>query len=251
MTGREGGDQAVHPQQLLGAYSLGALSPAETREVDAHLPGCPRCRRELAGLTGTRDLLGEVPPEAFLDGPPADGELLLARIMRTARAERDGPPVARGTATVAARPRWRRPVAVAAAVAVAAGVFAGGLALGRQQAPTRTVVRAAPSPSLPPGTLTINEHDPGTGVGMAVRVIPKVGWVEWLGTFTGVPPGTHCVLVIVTKSGQRVPAGAWVAPQNADTSPVSLSGTAIVVPKQVSGLEIDTTGGRPLVTWSI
>jgi hypothetical protein len=256
MSGRDGGDRVVHPQDLLGAYSLGALGPDETREVDAHLATCPECRRELAELSEMRDLLGEVPPEAFLDGPPDDGELLLARIMRTARAEQaeqNGAPVVRGTARVAARPRWRRPVAAAAAVAVAAGAFGGGLVLGRQNGPTRTrtVVQASPSATFPPGTLDINEHDPGTGAGMAVKVIPKVGWIEWQGAFTGVTPGTHCVLIIVTRSGQRVPSGSWIAPKTAKTKAVALAGTAIVAPNQVSGLELATTDGRPLVTWSV
>jgi hypothetical protein len=255
MTGGEGGDRVVHPQDLLGAYSLGALDPAEAREVEGHLTGCPECRRELAELTELRDLLGEVPPEAFLDGPPDDGDLLLARIMRTARAERSQPSAARAAAPVAVRRRWRRPVAVAAAVAVAAGAFGGGLALGgSRQTGTpsaRATASAAPSATFPAGTIDINEHDPGTGVGMAVQVVPKIGWVEWFGTFTGVKPGTHCVLIIVTKAGQRVPSGAWIAPKNANTVPLSLAGTAIVAPNQVSGLELDTTDGKPLVTWSI
>jgi hypothetical protein len=258
----EGGDQVVHPRDLLGVYGLGALDPAEVREVDDHLATCEECRRELAELTEVRDLLGEVPPEAFLDGPPDDGELLLARVVRAARAEQaiaelDGaatPPVARGAAApVRARRRWLRPVAAAAAVAVAAGAFAGGIALGRSSRPSSPpAAQASPSATtFPAGTIKINEHDPGTGVGMAVDMVPKVGWVEWFGTFTGVTPGTHCVLVIVTRAGQRVPAGAWIAPKNANVAPVSLAGTAIVAPAQVSGLEIDTTDGKPLVTWSI
>lgn len=250
MTG-EGGDQVVHPRDLLGAYSLGALDPAEARAVEAHLAGCAECQRELTELTELRDLLGEVPPEAFLDGPPEDGDLLLARIMRTARAEQAGPPVVRGTAPVPARRRWLRPVAAAAAVVVAAGAFAGGVALGRSSGTSNPpAAQASPSATFPAGTVSIDEHDAGTGVGMVVKLVPKVGWVEWFGTFTGVTPGSHCVLTITTKSGQQVPAGAWIAPKNANTAPVSLAGTAIVAPDQVAGLGIITTDGKPLVTWT-
>jgi hypothetical protein len=48
--------------------------------------------------------LAALPAESLLDGPPADGELLLHRILRQVRAER----TARARVTVAVRPttRW-------------------------------------------------------------------------------------------------------------------------------------------------
>ena len=56
--------------EQLGAYALGALDEHEAAEMAAHIEGCPTCRRELAELESVRDLLGELPPEAMLDGPP-------------------------------------------------------------------------------------------------------------------------------------------------------------------------------------
>ncbi|MEV8534097.1 zf-HC2 domain-containing protein [Streptomyces sp. NPDC051211] len=56
---------------LLGGYVLGALSPAEDRQVAAHLPRCGACRAAyldlsevpaLFALFGEQDLLGD-------DGP--------------------------------------------------------------------------------------------------------------------------------------------------------------------------------------
>lgn len=47
-----------HPvRELLEAYALGALEPAERDAVDAHLPTCGACRAELDALA---DALGEV-----------------------------------------------------------------------------------------------------------------------------------------------------------------------------------------------
>jgi hypothetical protein len=70
------------------AYVLGALSPAERREYEEHLAGCPTCQAAVSELAGMPGLLAQVPPEdaALLvaapaevldDGPPPD---LLARI---------------------------------------------------------------------------------------------------------------------------------------------------------------------------
>ena len=75
-----------HDQSHLGPYVLGVLGPDETRVIEQHLAGCADCRGVVAELQETKDLLGEVPPEAFLDGPPDDGDLLLQRTLRAARA---------------------------------------------------------------------------------------------------------------------------------------------------------------------
>jgi len=50
------------------------------------MSGCAMCRREYEELTEMTGVLGELPPEAFLDGPP-DGDLVLQRTLRQIRAE--------------------------------------------------------------------------------------------------------------------------------------------------------------------
>jgi hypothetical protein len=52
--------------------------------------------------------LAALPAEAFLDGPPVDGDLLLRRILRRVRTERDRAPVARLAVSVQTATRWVR-----------------------------------------------------------------------------------------------------------------------------------------------
>ena len=57
------------------AYVLGSLSPAERREFEEHLAGCPGCQAAVSELAGMPGLLAQVPPEdaALLAvAPPAD-----------------------------------------------------------------------------------------------------------------------------------------------------------------------------------
>jgi hypothetical protein len=48
-----------------GSYVVGALSPAERREYEAHLDGCVRCSRAVRDLAGLPGLLGRIGPEVF------------------------------------------------------------------------------------------------------------------------------------------------------------------------------------------
>jgi hypothetical protein len=104
-------------RQLLGVYVVGAIDPSERAIVDFHLQDCPACREELSGLAGLPALLGRVPQEDVLrmdeggvglpdmDEPPA--ELLNSLLRRVAGTRRTR--------------RWRSALALAAAVAIAAG----------------------------------------------------------------------------------------------------------------------------------
>ena len=45
------------------AYVLGALSPADRREFEEHLAGCPGCQAAVSELAGLPGLLAQVSPE--------------------------------------------------------------------------------------------------------------------------------------------------------------------------------------------
>lgn len=104
------------------AYVLGALSPAERRDFEEHLAGCPACQAAVSEVAGLPGLLAQV---------PAEDAALLAAAPPTDVLD-DGPPpdlVARIRARSSRRRRWVVPVAGAAAALVLA--LAGtGYALG-------------------------------------------------------------------------------------------------------------------------
>ena len=55
-------------QSWLADYAVGGLKPSARAAVEAHLAQCPACRRELAALRNTAQLVGDL----GLDEPPAD-----------------------------------------------------------------------------------------------------------------------------------------------------------------------------------
>jgi hypothetical protein len=227
----------VHDRAQLGAYALGALDPAEARVVQGHLAGCLDCQREVSELMTIRRALDQVPPEAFVDGPPADGDLLLQRTLRQVRAETPEPRRSRTGLVVAA---------AAVAVAVALG---GGVLLGRQTAPTQ---QAAPPPttatSTPSNASLASATDPSTGTTMDVALEPKKGWVWVHAQITGLPENEPCELVVVTRDGKEILAGSWLVSADGAKNGTRLEGTALTAPDDVAKVEIRTTSGRTMVS---
>lgn len=106
------------------AYVIGALSPADRREFEAHLDSCERCLRAVAEIAPTLGLLSRVETdraESLLQEPfvgdafPADPG---ARAELLARAERE---------RRHRRTRWVAGTAAAAVVVAAAAVGVGTL----------------------------------------------------------------------------------------------------------------------------
>ena len=219
-------------RSLLGGYALGVLDPAERRLVETHLVTCASCRLEVAELGEVTETLGSVPPEAFLEGPPPGGDLLLQRTLRQMRAEREPVTGARG-----------RGAALAAAAVVALVVaLTVGVLVGRNTAPQQT---AAPTPA---GTRVLTGADPATGARMTVTVIPAAGWVRLQADVTGVRAGTRCQLVVHSKDADAQIGGSWVVSEKGEQSGTSVGGSAVVAPDQVADVEVQTLTGVHLVT---
>ncbi|MEY9963545.1 hypothetical protein ABIA33_001578 [Streptacidiphilus sp. MAP12-16] len=230
-----------HDGGLLGAYVLGALEAEETASVEEHLLSCEVCRREVAELQDLERALGEVPPELFLDGRPEDGDLLLQRTLRQARAERGA--------------RQRRSwvtVGVAAAVAAAA-VLGGGVLVGQATKPQISAVGPAPLVTAtvtppPAGTRTESFTDSMSGARMTVTVTPAAGWVRVSAAVTGVPAGQRCELVVTGRDGVRQVAGSWLVSPAAARNGITLDGSALVAPGDVASVSVQNTAGHTFVT---
>lgn len=120
---------------LLGAYADRELPPETTSQIDAHLVGCVRCRRELAIHNAMRRRLGVEPPVA---APPALRDRIVAAIAAT--------PVPVTTPAPAPRfPLLRRPVILAAVAVAGIAATLEGISLVRQRTESVAAVPLATS----------------------------------------------------------------------------------------------------------
>jgi hypothetical protein len=221
-----------HDRSRLGAYALGALEAGEVREVEEHLATCAECRAELAELEEMKEFLGEVPPEAFLEGPPPDSDLLLQRTLREVRTTTPAPKK---------RSRWLQ---VAAAVVVIAGALGGGVLIGRQSADQGDVPVA--------GSKQVTATDTTTGTTMATTVEPRSGW-SWIQVqIKGLKAGAECQMLVTDKAGKTWVAGTWKVSEKAAREGKSQFEGGVLVPiDQVKDVEITTIQGQHVVTTPI
>ncbi|MDX3096272.1 zf-HC2 domain-containing protein [Streptomyces sp. ME01-24h] len=234
------------PGELIGAYVLGILGPAERQGVEEHILECEACREEVKELREMEAALDSVPPEAFLEGPVEDGDLLLQRTLRQARTEE-------------ASARRRRSWAVGAGAAASAAVLflAGYLVAGNgsasgTEAGGAPAATATPAPPVPPaGVQVASGTDPGTGARMTVRMTPAVGWARFNASVTGIPAGEHCRLVVVSQDGDRQIAGGWVVAPASEGSAgkgANLDGSAAIPADSVKSVVVENTSGKTYVT---
>jgi anti-sigma-K factor RskA len=222
--------------ELTAAYALDALDPEERRAYEEHLPGCPSCQEELAGLTRATDAL------AIAASGPVPDPALRGRILEQARAERQ--------VVVPFEPRRSRLqpalVAVAAAaaiVAVAVGLWAAQLsgdldearsALERQRA--SAAVLADPDAR----TVSLQEGADGrlvlTPDGDAVLVVDDLG---------PAPAGKTYELWVVPEGGTPAPAGTFPGRDGRDIvsvdEPVEAGQVVLVTVEEAGGVDAPTS----------
>jgi hypothetical protein len=186
-----------------------------------------------------KDFLGEVPPEAFLEGPPEGGDLLLQRTLREVR-EASPEPVAPVPAK-RSRSRW---LMVAAALVVVAGALGGGVAIGRSTAPPQAAEPAA-------GYKEVTTTDTATGATMATTVEPRTGW-SWVQVqVKGLKAGDQCQLLVTDNAGNTWTAGSWVVSEKAAKDGSTFGGGVLVPLDKVHSVEIRTIQGKHVVTATI
>ena len=230
-----------HRIEELGAYVLGALDEAEARELSEHVAGCASCQAQLDELTAMRDSLGELPPEAFLEGPPDDGELLLHRTLRRVRQEKSNSLLT------------RRAISSAAAVIVAALALGGGVLLGKngdsgqggQALQTPATIAPATTTEVP-GTRVVSAEQ--NGVRINATITPAAGWVKVNASVTGIPAGQKCKIVVVDKNGNQMLAGSWLVSPTGAKSGTNLDGAALVDPNQVASIQVQNFDGHTFVS---
>lgn len=226
-----------HGSTLLGAHLLGGLDPADADAIEQHLATCADCRAEAAELGRLRAMLDEVPPEAFLDGPPADGDLVAQRAIRQVRQERS------------AGRRNKGLLGAAAAAVVIAALVVAGIVVGRS---TSTNVTAQPStstvaPAPPAGTRVVQATDPTTNARITARIVPAAGWVRVHAAVADVSAGQRCRLVVVAADGTREVAGSWLVSPAGEQQGTALDGAALVQLEDVRAIVVENFEGRQLV----
>jgi hypothetical protein len=212
-------------RNLLGVYVVGAIEPAERAIVDAHLPHCPDCREELAGLAGLPALLGRVPlddaerivlGEYVPDEPSAELlDSLLQQVSSRRRAR-----------------RWRMVTAAAAAAVIAVGGgIAGGTVISHLQG-SNSQSSATHETGMARGM------NPATGVYAAVYYTSGTSGTRMQVQVMGVPPGEHCIFWVNTRSGENRAAGAWTTGSDSEWFPAQTSYTAA----QLKSFDISVNG---------
>ena len=157
----------------IGAYVVGALTPAEAGQMRRHLRGCAGCWADYKDLVPVRDWLGRLDPT---DGMPPRQPLVRLPL------EPVQPPRHRVTR------RW-----AAAGAAVAAAVIA--------------VIAVISSHPAAPGFQAVNPATRVHGQAM-LRATPTGTQIDL--TVSGLPAGQHCILVTVSAAGTAI-AGTWTA----------------------------------------
>lgn len=231
------------PHDLTAAYALDALDADERAAYERHLAGCEACQAELASLT---DVTGALAVAAIGPAPRAE---LRDEILAAARA--DGYTVV--PIEVGAERRRRRgwaPVlgmaaAAAAVVAVATGIWAGGLsndldstreALERER--QAAAVLADPSAR----TVAVNGAQGRLVVAEDGRAVLVLDGLD------DAPPGkTYEVWVI--EGDTPSPAGLFPGAETPTTVPVEAdvpAGSVVAVTVEVAG-GVETPTSAPVV----
>ena len=214
--------------ELTAGYALDALDHEERRAYVAHLAGCERCREELASLSQATEALA-----VAASGPtPSPG--LRDRILAGAR---DEPQVVVPLASRRSRsvPILAAAAAVAAVVALAAGVWATSLSSDVDE--TRAALereRAATAVLADPESRSVRLQE---GAGRLVVARDGRG-VLVLHGLDPAPTGKTYELWIVARGA---PARAGVFPGSARTDVVALEG--ILESGDVVAVTVEASGG--------
>lgn len=215
----------VDPYRDWGAaYVLGSLSPAERREFEGHLPGCPACSDDVASFAGVPGILSAVPRDQALDllGPDT-GE----------------PPAAVLAGLVAAERSRRRRARWLVAAALVGAVLLGWVVASAVRPPTSDT-SASPAAPSPTSGVELEQTVPSP-VTASVRLVAEP-WgtrIEVLCSYaapTGPPtPVFTYALHVVTADGTATQVATWTAGPGSTTRPIA---TTRLPRSEITGIEV-------------
>ena len=181
-----------HPDRDdLVAFALGALEQGDERAVEAHVPSCARCTRELEALVPAVAVLGESVEQ--LEPPPELRERVLAVVRSEAAGEReqDARPVRRERRGL--RGFLLRPAVALATVAVIAAGVAGYLVRDTGGGGGETTVAVMPATPGIGGSLKVGENSSL----LQLRGMPKLTGKEvyqvWVAQDNSVRPSSNFI----------------------------------------------------------
>lgn len=204
------------------AYVLGSLSPAERRQFEAHLSGCPVCTQSVSELSGMPALLSQLDPGtvAAIDA----GE-------QAAEPSAMAPNLLPSLLTAVRRRRRRSRVAVWTAGSAAAAVLAVGVFITTvHQSPTspQTTVSALPMAQI--GTTAL-----ASTVELSSR---RWGTYIDLNCVCLAPVNAHhdtLAMVVVARDGARTQLATWVAEPGHSANPAGSISTPV---DQIAAVQI-------------
>ncbi len=213
--------EPTHPELRLslGSYVLGSLEPANRAALDAHLPGCPACREELASYAALPALMSRLSIDQVRQPTPTVPPTVLNRALNTVAAERNS--------TVTQLRRWRRATVLSAAAATIVAVVLGATLLHTQ------------TPSPPEGTPLIATAGVSASGSASLQAKP---WGTALTLqLQGLPQGDSFTAWVTAPNGTRSIAATWTPSPNGHAT---LTGAASITDTTHAALQImqgDTT----------
>ncbi|MET9295573.1 zf-HC2 domain-containing protein [Streptomyces sp. NPDC003077] len=235
------------PHSDVGAYALGALSPAEAARFEEHLAGCARCGAELDDLMELTPLLADYRDTA------ADTATLTAT---------PGPNVLEGlldevTATRRTRHRRRLYLAGAAAVLIVGGPLAAGALTSGWQHDTQAHQSGYTQTGYGRGE-KVGTVDPVTKVAATVSMEPKPWGTHVALKLGNVKGPLTCDLVAVGKNGAEQTVTTWAVPEGGyglkdgaykwNRDPLYTHGGAAMNRDDIDHFEVRTLDGKRLAS---
>lgn len=206
------------------AYLLGALSPEERRDFEAHLRDCDECAASVTRLSGLPGLLAKAPqPDQVGDPGPVPESLLPALLAEVARR----------------RTRRRRVALVAAAAAVVLAIATGAF-VGLRPAPDQQQ-RAIEMTAVATGTPVHAEAVlDGRAWGTHIRLHC---WYDDTSTYR---PGTYR-LVVTDIDGTVQQLATWAVVPGETTT---VDGSTSLDLDEIATVEVRNLADTPVLTLS-